>query len=341
VSVAFPLCRSSRFVDNLVANIETLTYPNLEILISDRHGADDALDQLERRYRDDPRVRILRGSDGPDWVTHYNDLLRAARGKYFTWMPHDDSYDPGYIEGLVDQLEARPAALLAYGVTDSEEAGRAVPTQPFAPAPGGWSAPTSVRRALQLHLRWDLFFLVHGLFRRAEVVERGLFLPRTRDTVFADICWAFAVVLAGELAHAPTAVCRKRYLASSASAEWRFGVRQAIDECLAMSRAVWRSGHPNRERIGGVAVLAYLAVARIGWRGLRPIIGRAGRRAPRPIWSGVVRVASWDRRPAIGEEPGLPERQGASAARFAPAEGRHSVTLYRVPSRISTREGAR
>ena len=80
VTIAVPLYRSARFVDNIVSNIAALTYDPVEILISDRHGFDDAIDQLEARYRRDPRVRILRARDGIDWAAHYNELLKAATG---------------------------------------------------------------------------------------------------------------------------------------------------------------------------------------------------------------------------------------------------------------------
>ncbi len=290
VSVAVPLFRSARFVEHITATIDALRYPRLEVIISDRHQADGAIDRLERRYGADRRVRILRGTDGADWVTHYNDLLRAARGTYFCWMPHDDDYPPGYLEPLVNALEARPEALLAFGVMHAADAGGGVPVAPFVPPPIADGEPWSLRVALRWLVFWDLFVVARGLVRREDVVRRGLFLPRIHRTIMSDVCWAFAVAAAGPLVFAPAASCCKHYQASSASAGWHFGVRQAIDECAVMSRTIWRSVHPRREVLIAQAVLAYLAALRVGWRMVRPLTGRPGARGAGAVRSRALRV---------------------------------------------------
>ena len=80
VSVAIPLYRSRPFVDVIARNIEAIDYPSTEILISDRHQEDDALDILAARFAGNRRIRILRARDRLDWVDHYNLLLTAATG---------------------------------------------------------------------------------------------------------------------------------------------------------------------------------------------------------------------------------------------------------------------
>ena len=144
VTIAVPLYRSARFVDNIVSNIAALTYDPVEILISDRHGFDDAIDQLEARYRRDPRVRILRAGDGIDWAAHYNELLKAATGTYFCCMPHDDAYAAGYIDGLVARIASRPDAIVACGVTRYDDLETSESS--FAPPNGRWcGAPCATR----------------------------------------------------------------------------------------------------------------------------------------------------------------------------------------------------
>src|SRR6187397_2030409 len=71
VSVAIPLYRSRPFVDRIARNIETLDYPSVEILISDRHMDDDAIELLGARFAGDPRIRLLRANDRAGWVEHY------------------------------------------------------------------------------------------------------------------------------------------------------------------------------------------------------------------------------------------------------------------------------
>lgn len=279
VTVAFPLFRSAPFVENVAANIDRLTWPNLEVLISDRHGLDDALDQLEQRYAADARVTLIRQPDGADWVTHYNDLIRGARGVYFCWMPHDDLYEWGYVEALAGALAGDPDAVIAFGVMNSEDCGRFPAAPRFTPPPIANHGPSSPIEVVRLHLTWELASVVRGLVRRAPVVKAGLLLPRTHQLVFADACWVFAVALSGRLRFVPEARCLKRWYAASTSADWRFGVRQALSEWRTMSSALWRSTHSRRNVLPALAVIAYVTVARVVWRSVRNLIGLPGRRA--------------------------------------------------------------
>lgn len=280
VTVAIPLYRSARFIDNIAANIDALTCENREVLISDRHGLDDALDQLERRYRDDSRVRILRATDGIDWVAHYNELLKAASGTYFCCMPHDDSFPPGYVSRLVAALEARPDAIVACGTTWVGEDGATSASPVFVPAPLGADERPSVDVALRLLLFWDLHSVIHGVFRRDLLMRHRLFLPRTRDGVFADICWAFAMTLYGRVESVPDAACLKRREPSSASIGWRYGIRQGINEYRVMCTVLWTSPHPRLRVIRGIGILTYVAIARLVWRALRLALGKPKARGP-------------------------------------------------------------
>jgi len=309
VTVAFPLYRSGPLVETVAANIDRLTYPNLEIVISDRHGDDDAIDRLASRFRDDPRVRVLCRHDRVTWVSHYNDLLSDARGTYFCWMPHDDEFRAGYVDTLAAALDARPDAILAFGVMRAERDDLDVPVGPFTappiharrpleienaergpevPADGGWSLATAFR----FLYGWDLFRVVRGLVRREEVMRRGLFVPATRGTVRADVCWAFSLAVAAPFAFVPDAICTKHYRRGSASAGWHYGVREAVDECRVLTRALVRSAHPRSHVLAGTAVLGAAAAASVVWRAGRQIIGRPTARVPRAIRASVSRAVA-------------------------------------------------
>ena len=293
VTIAFPLYRSSSFVKNVIANIDRLTYPRLEILISDRHLFDDALDQLERRYAADERVQILRQPDGADWVTHYNDLLRQARGDFFCWMPHDDVFADGYIDALAAALSADSTAVIAFGVMDSEDCGRTPIGTRFIPPPVMHGRQWSPVEVVRLHLDWALACLMRGLVRREPVLGAGLLVPRTYQLVFADACWVFAVVLLGPALFVAAAQCSKRFYVSGASAGWQFGVREALSEWRHMSRALWQSAHPRRTVWPAVAVLTYVAAGRVIWRGGRQMFGWSGRRLSDRARAMALRPIRW------------------------------------------------
>jgi len=96
-------------------------YPDVEMLVSDRHGLDDTLARLRRHFAGDPRFVFLEARDEIDWVAHCNLLLQRARGRYFRWMPHDDLFPRCDLAAMVEVLEARPEVVLVYAPTRAED----------------------------------------------------------------------------------------------------------------------------------------------------------------------------------------------------------------------------
>jgi len=221
VSVAFPLYRSRSFVDRIARNIESLDYPSVEILISDRHMDDNAIELLGTRFAGDPRIRLLRANDRVGWVEHYNLLLRAATGSYVLWIPHDDEYSPGYIAALVECLERFPDTVLAFGGVEVEdETGAVIWTEearPSLPVDGPWG-PGAALGMMMLGGRWLPHF--HGVFRRAPVVEAELFVRPTADNVEADVYWVFGMGLLGRMRFVSGCSYRKHLHGANVSLGW-------------------------------------------------------------------------------------------------------------------------
>ena len=220
VSVAIPLYRSARFLDRIVHNIEVLDHPDVEVIVSDRHGEDDAIQRIAERFRGDARVRTIAAADRLTWASHYNWLLREARGDYVMWMPHDDEFPAGYVSTLATALDDDPAAVLAYGrIRRVDEHG--VPLMPeMSPLPqtgdGAWSAAAASR--LLLHRDTEQPF--RGVFRRNVVLAAGLWIRETRDAMSEDAYWTFALALRGPFRFVPASSCRKYYYAASTHARW-------------------------------------------------------------------------------------------------------------------------
>jgi GT2 family glycosyltransferase len=227
VSVGVPLYRSARFVDTIVGNLNAIGYPNVEVIISDRHLLDDALETLRRRFDADPRFRFLQATDGLTWVEHFNVLLREARGTYVLLMPHDDLYPANYVGDLVSALEQHPDAVLAFGRVEQVSLDGFLPTLPFSPPPVARDAPWTFGTSLKLLTLWQLWFAFRGLVRRDAVARPGLYIRPTYRNIRADIYWVFALSLLGPLVYVPRCSCTKRFYRGSAGAGWRFDWRQA------------------------------------------------------------------------------------------------------------------
>ncbi|MGE3840531.1 MAG: glycosyltransferase family 2 protein [Vicinamibacterales bacterium] len=279
VTVAVPLYRSRPHVENIVGNIERLSSEAYEVLISDRHGADDAWDVLRTRFGGEPRVRFVRTLDGADWVEHYNALLRGSRARYFLWMPHDDEYPAAYVSTLVSALEAAPDALLGFGVMQSVDDGRGK-SDGFEPPPLMDGEAWSPRVAARLLMTWSAGAAFRGVFRRDAIVGNHLFIERTPTLSRADIYWVFGVALLGSLLFVPETWCRKHYRADGASAGWPVTWATALDEYRVPARYLRRTPVPSGDLWRIRLALAAAAAIRLGWATGRHFgLGRHG--APR------------------------------------------------------------
>jgi len=240
VTVGIPLYRSRRFVPVIAENIRAIDYPNIEIIVSDRHGLDDAIDEIERLFPGDPRLRYLRASDERDWVENYNVLLDAARGEYFLWMAHDDSYSGNYISDLVAALEVDPDAVLAFGRVDRISVDGFLPVKsqfvpPRLPADRGWPFWMPFHLLMLWEEPWVPF---RGLLRKAAVDARALRMRKTESNPCADVCWVFGLSLIGRIGYVPTCVCTKRFYGESTGAQWQHSVRTRYNEFRAQAAYV-------------------------------------------------------------------------------------------------------
>lgn len=259
ISVAIPLYRSRPFVDCIARNIESIDHPSIEILISDRHQEDDALERLARRFAGDPRVRLLRARDRIGWVDHHNALLTAATGRYFLWMPHDDSYPAGYVSGLVACLEEQPQTILAFGsVQVVGEQGERLYSDDRNAALMRDGERRELRAALEVlmfHSQWLPQF--HGVFRREPVVRAGLFVRPTADNVEADLYWVFGIGLLGEVRLVPSCTYVKRLHGANVSIGWGARRMRHVLDGFVVPVGYLRDAAPGaRDMAGAVAVLA-------------------------------------------------------------------------------------
>jgi glycosyltransferase involved in cell wall biosynthesis len=219
VTNAIPLYRSKRFVEIIISNIEAIDYPNIEILISDHHQYDDAIGILEERLRNDPRVTIIKTKNELNYAQHYNMLLSLGRGKYFRWMPHDDSYPKCCLKEMVEILESHPEVVLVNGPWHAlDDNGKVIEkNQPGKSRLGYWSFETSLLVAFGGY-EGHAF---KGLFRRDVAVGKGIWLFDTERIISPERCWEFAMSLVGEFYNYESFEYHKRYYPGSTKHTWQ------------------------------------------------------------------------------------------------------------------------
>lgn len=113
VSVGVPVFNGDRFVAEAVRSVLAQDYPNLELIISD-NASEDGTERICRNIAsEDDRVRYLRNRTNIGLLANFRRTLDEARGKYFTWLAHDDVMsDPAYLSRLVGYLESKPETVM-------------------------------------------------------------------------------------------------------------------------------------------------------------------------------------------------------------------------------------
>jgi glycosyltransferase involved in cell wall biosynthesis len=220
VSVCIPLYRSASFVDRILRNIAAIDYPHVDILVSDRHGDDDALATVRTRCRADARVRTVQAADRLSWLQHYNWLLREARGEYVMWMPHDDDFPADYVSRLAAALDAAPDAVLAYGRIVRVDLAGVPLVPPMSPPPGAATDPWTPAAAAAMLIRRETEEPFRGLFRRSLALRSELWIRPTLDAMSEDAYWVFGLALLGPFVLVTDCTCRKAYYPASTHARW-------------------------------------------------------------------------------------------------------------------------
>jgi glycosyltransferase involved in cell wall biosynthesis len=221
VSVLFPLFKSKQFLDNLITHLDRFTSSDAEVIVSDRHCHDDTISILQKRYEGRSNFRFLAATDGAGWVEHFNALIAAASGKYFSLVFHDDEYPADYFDVLVAELERQPSALLAFGHMHADGDTEWVIDSTLFRAPHEFPFPTTQYLTLLYSNLLGIAF--RGVFRTAPIQQARLFIRSNGAvTMFQDYYWIFALLTRGDFVFTDRTSCRKVFRKSGASGDWDY-----------------------------------------------------------------------------------------------------------------------
>src|SRR4051795_11809589 len=113
VSVLMPTYDQAHFILRAISSLLAQTFEDWELLIVDDGSPDDTHDTV-KPYLADERIRYhkLEGNWGPGTALNY--ALTYARARLIAYLPSDDLYHVNHLASLVELLQGRPEAVLAY-----------------------------------------------------------------------------------------------------------------------------------------------------------------------------------------------------------------------------------
>lgn len=253
------------FIEDTLASLAAQTYPNLKVLISDDASTDNTVAICERFANKDSRFQLLLQQERSGWVGNVNLLLKAAQGDYFFLVPHDDVLDPTYVIRLVEILEIRPSAILAFSDMEFISLTGDVQIQTYAELDGIEQRIRRAHRMLQQRGPWWIPY--RGIFKASAVKYIGGLKTNLAGEFAADWPWLVHMSILGEFVRVPEVLYKRIESKRSLSRIWNYTARAWVGATLACGREIYRSRLSITEKMLLHVSLAS-ACLRWAWEGL-------------------------------------------------------------------------
>jgi hypothetical protein len=176
------LYNNPRHLREATDSILTQTHRDFALLMLD-DGSSDQVEEMARAYeRQDSRVRYVRHQQRQGMVPTWKDVVEMARrahpgAEYFAWVSDHDRWDPRWLARMIAELDAYPAAVLAYPQTlRIDDSGAVVDKEPRVFDTTGVTSPVARWR----RFCWNGFGsgdMVYGLMRIRSLAAAGIFRP--------------------------------------------------------------------------------------------------------------------------------------------------------------------
>ncbi|QDT90489.1 glycosyltransferase [Gimesia algae] len=213
LTILMPIHRGLKWISSITATIDRSPV-DCRIIVSDITLLDNTLDILEQRNQRDRRITFRRKQGAADWRIHVNELLTMVDSDFFSIMPQDDEFIPGYYESLLTALDSNPSAGLAFGVIDKLDLNKNEKSRmPGVPIPLGQKP--AWQEAIYLDQHWNLGIPYRGVVRQKWNQPLPMF-----PYDFADQIWVFGIALQACLIEVPTAIYLKKYHDENTHSTW-------------------------------------------------------------------------------------------------------------------------
>lgn len=93
-----------RFVGEAVDSALAQSHAFDEVIVVDDGSTDDSVAYLQRKYADEPRVKVIEKENGGQ-LSAFNEGVRHATGELVFFLDADDRYLPGYLEHALASYE--------------------------------------------------------------------------------------------------------------------------------------------------------------------------------------------------------------------------------------------
>lgn len=178
VSVCIPTRDRPDGLARTISAIQTQTYRNLEIIISDNASNNQRVREIAiGATENDPRIQYIRQTSNIGALANFKSLIKCVRGKYFVLAADDDRWISEFIERCVSVLDGDSSTALCHMEVQYETAEGMFPFFRQGTAFYTFASPDPLSRVEHL-LLYNYDNLIYGMFRREAAFRNGR--PTTR-----------------------------------------------------------------------------------------------------------------------------------------------------------------
>lgn len=113
VSIGMPVYNGGSLLCKALDTLLAQLFRNFEIIISDNASSDNT-EKICREYeKNDSRIRYYRQNINQGVGPNFLFVLKQAKGTYFMWAAHDDTWEPSFIASTLHALTKNPGAVCA------------------------------------------------------------------------------------------------------------------------------------------------------------------------------------------------------------------------------------
>ena len=240
LGIALPVYNGANYIEKTLDSILGQTFTDFVLAISDNASTDRTSAICADYAKRDPRVRYLRNAANLGLAANTVQAYELAKpNEYCTLVGHDDLWMPKYAECLIEALESRPEASLAFSwFTHIDGQGaliRECGAQSFSKLP-----KTGCSRADRVCYPYHIAELAHGIYRSSCF---DVPLVATRYGIYEDVFLIHSLAAQGAFVITPDFLFSKRLHGTNASSSREYKkANRAIDCSLAVAELRRRYG---------------------------------------------------------------------------------------------------
>lgn len=108
IQVFIPTFNRADKLRRALASVLAQAVPGLEVVVLDNHSQDGTAQMLAELSSRDARIRHVRRPQNIGMIPNMNAIRELVDGDFFTMLPDDDVYEPGFLDDALERFRQHP-----------------------------------------------------------------------------------------------------------------------------------------------------------------------------------------------------------------------------------------